>query len=206
MTDRLIPHLSDELLNEYLDAALAPSARSTAAAHLAACPACAERLSSLSVVFSELAKLPPAPLRRDLRAGVMAAVRAQRPTALRPLADPKRRPVQLVFGLQLLAAFALLAFAWPFLVPLAGLQRIFAPGLFDGLAAGLTGARLPSANLWPAVQGWLAGLGTQSALLFAIVPSPLVVGLVLLAAGLLWLLGNALLLRPNAAPRLRRLL
>ncbi len=206
MTDRLIPHLSDEQLNEYVDEALAPSARSAAAAHLATCPDCAARLSSLSLVFSELAQLPPAPLRRDLRAGVMAAVRAQRPTALRPLADPKRRPVQLVFGLQLLAAFALLAFAWPFLAPLAGLQRIFAPGIFGGLAAELTGAGLPSANLWPTVQGWLAGLGTQSALLFAVVPSPLVVGLVLLAAGLLWLLGNALLLRPNAAPRLRRLL
>ena len=204
MTDRLSPHLSDEALNEYLDEALAPAAQRAAAAHLAACAACSAHLSSLSVVFSELAQLPPAPLRRDLRARVMAAVHAQRPTALRPLADPKRRPVQLVFGLQLLAAFALLAFAWPFLAPLAGLERIFTPGLLGSLAAGFSGFTPSAGNVWLAIQSWLAGLGAQLPQLFAAIPSPLAVGLMLLATGLLWLLGNAFLLRPGAHTWTRR--
>ena len=204
MTDRLSPHLPDEVLNEYLDEALPPVARGAAAAHLATCQVCSARLASLGVVFSGLAQLPPAPLRRDLRAGVMAAVRAQRPTALRPLADPKRRPVQLVFGLQLLAAGALLAFAWPFVAPLAGLERFFTPGLLGSLTAGLAGAGPAAGNVWPAVQSWLAGLATQPAVPFAAALPPVAAGLVLAAAGLLWLLGNAFLLRPGAAPRLRR--
>src|SRR5262245_41052408 len=102
MTDLLGAHLADDLLNEYLDDALGPAARAAADAHRSTCPNCAARLACLIAVFSGLAELPPAPLGRDLRAGVMAVVRAQRPLILRPMADPERRPAQVVFGLQLL--------------------------------------------------------------------------------------------------------
>ena len=83
MIDQMNPHLSDETLNEFLDEALEGSARAAAAAPLAACAACSSRLEALSVVLSELEHLPAAPLGRDLRAGVMAAVRAERQAVMR---------------------------------------------------------------------------------------------------------------------------
>ena len=158
------------------------------------------------MVFGQLADLPPAPLGRDLRLGVMAAVRAQQPARLRPIADPQRPAVQLVFGLQVLAAIALLVFAWPFVANLAHPQQwigagVSGPGM---LASTLTQDWIGFSGLWPAVQHWLAIAVNQPAAPLAAVLSPAAAGLVLAAAGIFWLLGNALLLRPGAALRFRR--
>jgi anti-sigma factor RsiW len=206
MTERLNAHLADETLNEFLDRALAAPARATAAEHLATCAACTRRLEALQAVFSELADLPPAPLARDLRVGVMAAVRAQRPAQLRPIADPRRPAFQLIFGVQVLAALVLLAFAWPFAASLANPERLFGAGAFGSanLAAGLASAWVAFSGLWPAITGWLAGLANPPAMPWAAVLPPLAAGLILVAGGLLWLLGNALLLRPGSMAPLRR--
>ena len=205
MTERLNTHLTDETLNEYLDLALDLAAHDAAAAHLTSCAACATRLEALRAVFSGLADLPPAPLQRDLRAGVMAAVRAQRPAPLRPIADPKQPAFRLIFAVQVLAALALLAFAWPFLAGLAHPERLLGSGLStDTIAPGLASAWVSFSGLWPALQRWLATAVTQPDVPLAAWLPPLAATLVLVAGGLLWLLGNALLLRPRPGPRLRR--
>ena len=211
MTDSLHPHLADETLNEFLDQALEEPARAAAAEHLAACAACSTRLEALRVVFSELADLPPAPLGRDLRLGVLSAVRAQRPAQIRPIADPKRPAFQAIVALQLFATLALLAFAWPFAASLALPARLFgASGFGTGafgtgnIAANLAGAWMGFSGLWPALQHWLEAVATQAALPFAELLPPIAASVVLAAAGLFWLFGNALLLRPGPAPRLRR--
>ncbi len=198
------PHLSDETLNEFLDQALEGSVRSAAAAHLEACAACSARMQMLSAVFSDLADLPPAPLARDLRAGVLAAVRAQRPAKLRPIADPHQPAFKVIFGLQLLAAVALFGFAWPFVAGLTHPEQYLGAAWNQGtVTAAWAGARLEFSGLWPAFQAWLTTAAQTTWPLMA-VWQPAAAGLVLAAAGLFWLLGNALLLRPRPALRLRR--
>ena len=206
MTEAFRPHLTDETLNEFLDQALEAPARAAVAEHLATCAACSRRLEALRAVFSGLAELPPAPLGRDLRAGVLAAVRAQGPARLRPIADPKRPAFQAIFALQLLAALALLAFAWPFAASLTLPEQLLsANGLSTGnIAASLAYAWFGLSGLWPALQQWLASVAAQSAVPLADALPPIAAGVVLAAAGLFWLMGNALLLRPGPAPRMRR--
>ena len=204
MSDRVDQHLSDELLNEFLDGALDSTARAGVEAHLAACADCSARQEALGAVFARLATLPQAPLGRDLRSGVMAAVRAQSQTALRPIADPGRPAFQLVFGLQLLAALVLMAYAWPFLAGLAQLGPLIGPGDISRFVAQMAGAWLDFAGLWLALQRWLAIAATQPPLRAEMLLQPAVAGAVLIAGGGLWLLGNALLLWPRSAPRWRR--
>ena len=199
MTERLDPHLSDDTLNEYLDGALHSPARSAVEAHLAGCPACAARAAALSRVFTGLATLPDAPLSRDLRSSVMAAVRARPPLALRPIADPRRPAFRLVFILQSGLALGLLAFAWPFVMGHALALPPIVAGDLSGMLAGWIGAWVNPAGLWPALQNWAASDSAQLVLPNLVVLQPLVAGLVLAAAGALWVLGNALLLRHGPA-------
>jgi hypothetical protein len=204
MTDRPSTHLSEATLNEYVDQALGEPERAAVSAHLAGCPVCTERLAALRVLFVGLAELPSAPLGRDLRAGVLASLSAGRAAPLRPVADPRRPAVRWVFAAQLLAALLLLAFAWPFVAGAAHPER-WLGGLGPGaLAAGLAGAWISFTGAWPAAEHWLAGAASQPNLPLAALLPPVGAAAVLVAAGALWLLGNALLLRPGLAGRLGR--
>jgi anti-sigma factor RsiW len=204
MTDRVNPHLSNDTLNEFLDGALDGSARAEVEAHLAACRVCSARLEVLGAVFAGLASLPQLALGRDLRSGVMAAVRAQNQTALRPFADPRRPAIQVVFALQLLAALALIAFAWPFLASLAQPAPLIGSADINRFVAQLAGAWLDFGGLWLALERGLTSATAQPALPLEMLLQPVVAGLVLVGGGVLWLLGNALLLRPRPAFRWRR--
>src|SRR5690349_11666135 len=66
-------HLSDELLNEYLDNAL--SDRAAVQDHLAECADCAARLTALQTLFAEIESLPEVTLSRDLAAAVTLKVK-----------------------------------------------------------------------------------------------------------------------------------
>lgn len=204
MSNRVNPHVSDETLNEFLDGALEGSARAAVEAHLAGCRACSARLEALGAVFTGLATLPEAPLAHDLRAGVMAAVRAPSRVPLKPIADPRLFGFKLIFTLQLLAALVLLAFAWPFLAGQASLAPLIGAADITRFVAQVASAWLDFGGLWLALQHWLALAATQPAMPLEKFLQPAVAGLVLVAAGMLWLLGNALLLRPRPASRLRR--
>lgn len=69
MTD----HLTDEQLNEHLDAG---AGESSIARHLDACPACRARLEELRAVFTALESLPDLPLSRDLAPSILARLPA----------------------------------------------------------------------------------------------------------------------------------
>jgi anti-sigma factor RsiW len=203
MTEPPTPHLTDETLNEYLDDALDGGARSTAAAHLAGCAACAGRLDALRALFTGLETLPEAPLERSLTPGVMAYVRGSQrfvPAArLRTIADPSRPAFRLIFAVQTGLALALLAFAWPFVISQALPLPPVVAGDLAGLAAGWASGWPSPAGLWAAVQAWAAT--AQPALPRLTVLQPLAAGLLLILAGACWLVGNALLLRRSPTPR-----
>ena len=59
-----VDHLSDEILNEWLDEAVEPSARAAVEAHLAGCQDCAARLDTLRSLFVRLDTLPDLPPER----------------------------------------------------------------------------------------------------------------------------------------------
>lgn len=182
-------HLNDDQLNQYLDGVLDPGQVAGLEAHLAGCGDCQSRLTDLQALFSALEALPEAPLGRDLTPQVMAA--------LQPPPIPWRAG-RWVAAFQVATAVAVLLISWPLLqslVPPATTLQ-FQQALADwlnqtlaGLAAGLEAWRL-------AVTAWV-----QQALALAR-PSAYIPGFAanlwpwLAALGLLWLLGNGLLLGP----------
>jgi Putative zinc-finger len=65
-------HLTESLLNEYLDGALDPSGQQRVEAHLAACPECRAREEQLDQLFEALAGLTEQSLAHDLVSPVLA--------------------------------------------------------------------------------------------------------------------------------------
>jgi anti-sigma factor RsiW len=210
------PHLPDEVLNEYLDQALDGLAYAAAEAHLAACGQCAARLGELRAVFVNLGALPDQPLEHDLAPGVMAAVRRQ-PRVPLGRAQPARlqasrgRPMgsmAIVGALQVLAALVLLAFAWPFVAAFwATLPAPAFPPMTAQLASAvqrIVALMSDARALATVTQGLLQATAGQY--LSPGMPSlePGVVGLGLIGAGVVWLLGNALLLGGRLRSNLRR--
>src|SRR5688572_17009003 len=105
-------HLDDVLLNEYLDAALAPATRTEVETHLAHCPDCAARLMDLRALFADLEALPDLRLERDLTPTVLAVLhRRSQPQPL--TASPI---LGLIFALQAVFAISLLGLAAPLVV------------------------------------------------------------------------------------------
>jgi hypothetical protein len=64
-------HLSDSQLNEYLDGTLTANVRHTLGAHLGSCASCRMRLGEFQLVFDRLADLPEAPLSHDLKPDIL---------------------------------------------------------------------------------------------------------------------------------------
>ena len=179
-------HLAEETLNEYLDAALSPSARAAAETHLAVCPLCASRLETLRGLFAELEDLPEVRLARDLLPAVLMALPRR---ARLPL------PIRLVLLLQAPAALAILAWAWPALD-----NRVSLSGMFIVWEVSFSSAaRLPGilALQWSLWTQPLTRLTFPPLLSLHLDPPAFLLGLTLSSACLLWLVGNGLLLRPR---------
>ena len=161
-------HLTEELLNEYLDNALAPAARTDAEVHLATCVACRDELESLRSLFAEIESLPNVPLERDLTSAVMAQIGIK-------VAVP--RPLGWALIVQGLAALVMLASLWP-LLDLSALQ-------------------LPLASLtWPTLPPLpdFSSIFALPSFSLQLDPPALLLALTLISACLLWLVGNGLLL------------
>jgi hypothetical protein len=200
-------HPTDDQLNEYLDGALDPQQVQRIDRHLAECPACARRLEELRTLFSELAELPDEPLGRDLAPGVVAALRTRRTPAWRGW---------VMLAVQLAAAGALVGVAWSWLTAQAGRLGLAVPtlpvlrpaypvhlfGLFTAfntalLQAGQTlQAALRVTLPVPRLPGWLNSLAPPW--------QPWQAGLLIAAAGLLWLVGNTILFKPTSQHLERR--
>jgi len=196
------PHLTDEALNEYLDAALPPDERADAAAHLKHCLPCTTRLDALRALFTDLAALPDLPLTRDLAPAVLKALPAQAPAPTRA-----RRPAgPWLLGAQLIVAVVIGVLAWPLLA--TSLATITIPTDLAALATGWL-TRLPAFTpaAWLAdAQSWLFSLLPNVALNFdfGTTLTPLLIGAAVAGAAALWLVGNALLLRRSLTTLIRR--
>ena len=71
-------HLTETLLNEYLDNTLDETARREVEIHVAACTECRAQLEDLASVFNLLATLPEEALARDLTPGILAHIPQKR--------------------------------------------------------------------------------------------------------------------------------
>lgn len=174
-------HLTEETLNEYLDHALSPAARAEADVHLAACAACATELESLRTLFAAITSVPEAALERNLAPTVVSrlgVVRAGVP-----------QPVWWALAAQGLVTLVILAS----LLPLVDFSALTLPPI------PLTWPTLPP---MPDISS-LFILPSLSSLHFN--PSTLLLVLLIVSAGLLWLVGNGLLLLlPRTASLKRR--
>ncbi|MBI4674039.1 MAG: zf-HC2 domain-containing protein [Chloroflexi bacterium] len=165
-------HLDTRTLNLYLDDALDAALRADADAHLAECAACRAELEQLREVFAVFETWRNEPIPRDVSVAVMARVRG------RPA--PFLRAQWGIVALAVQAALAALLIAWGMPLVLRSVTGLPIPALgapaFDW--SGLQFAMPFEVNIalpLPAVSSWVWAL-------------------VLLGAGIFWLVGNRLVL------------
>ncbi len=172
-------HLSDELLNEYLDNALAD--RAQVEGHLVQCADCAARLAALQALFAEIGSLPEEAFVRDLAATVTRRVRGS---------STLPRWLTLTMGLQAAAALIAIVIAAPFVIEFASssMPALQTPSLAE------TFIQLQSQ--------WIMWFDTLSQFEMPAMPeipvlevSSLYFLLTLAGASMFWLVGNGLLLR-----------
>lgn len=176
-------HLTDDTLNEYIDNALAPASRAEVDAHLAVCATCSAELDVLRALFAQIESLPEVALQRDLAPAVVGRlpIRAQMP-----------RPVRWVLVAQGVAALVILAA----LLPLLDFSALQLPTLS------------PNWFILPALPTFSDLLARNSltlpSLSLPIDLPALSLVLLLVSAGLLWLIGNGLLLLLPRTTSLKR--
>ncbi len=100
-------HISDNLLNEYLDQQLDTAVHERLTAHLTTCNDCQLRLSEAEQLFATLDALPEIPLMGDLSRQVVARLTAE----FKP--RPLPRWIFPVIVLQMIGALALSIWLWP---------------------------------------------------------------------------------------------
>lgn len=172
-------HLTEETLNEYLDHALPPVARAEADAHLADCAVCAAELESLRVLFTEIESVPEAALERNLAPAVVAQISTSR------------------VGVPRLVSWALVIQGIATLVVLASLSLLADFSALTLPPIPLTWPTLPPV---PDVASWFM-LPSFS---FNFNPPVFLLVLLIVSAGLLWLVGNGLLLLLPRTTSLKR--
>jgi anti-sigma factor RsiW len=172
-------HLSDELLNEYLDHEIRD--RASIEEHLAACVDCAARLASLEALFTNLDSLPEMVLSRDLAAPVMLQVRG---SGFLP------RWLTLTVVLQAALALGVIALTAPFVIEFAATSM---PTLQP---PSLTEVFVQAQSQW---MVWLDALSQFEMPVVPTIPLAEVSSLSFLFAlagvSMVWLVGNGLLLR-----------
>jgi len=174
-------HLSDETLNEYLDAALAAAQQADAQSHLAACPACAMRLSEFQNLFTELEAMPDLAL--DLNLAPVIVTRLGRPAALPGY-------LRWLAFFQLATAGLALALGWQLIRAIFPLEM---PPQFSALAAGFSGLVAADLNLLSSLPKFSFEIPSPGLDLPA---TTLTIAIV--SVSLLWLAGNGLLLTPRS--------
>jgi anti-sigma factor RsiW len=190
-------HLSEELLNMYVDGELSTRERNLVEAHLTSCNACQDELSALQQLFVALDDLGPAAA-PDLVPSVLKRVGS--PPHPRAVAGGLRALPWLTAALQAIAVLALLVWGWSHLADLW--SAVNGSLLPETVSAALSRVSAWASTQWTTLSAWprtvwtetqagLARLSTSTNLPFPQTQ------LVMLAAVLVvvWLLGNALLLR-----------
>ncbi len=188
MTQLKPDHLSDELLNEYLDDAVQPELRSAIDSHIGACASCRQRLGELQAVFVALKELPDFELERDLAPEITATVQ--------PMGAPWWAGQMLVL-FQVIVTLSLLVSLWSFFA--RSIKSV--PVTSWMLPFNVTVASLES---WITAQ-WAAWTVSGSvsmnrtlelfgSLSFPELPA-ITLWLTIIVMSSLWLIGNGLLLR-----------
>ena len=187
-------HLTPDLLNLYLDDQLELSARAAADAHLNGCAQCRSELAALRAISVALDALQPEPLPIDLTPQVLARI-----------APARRHWRDAVAGALLGAQVVLAALLAGWLAPtVSGWRRDDlsawpGPSALDRGSALLTWLNARTGEF----QAALVGLArTGSAPFVGITPAQWI--LVVVAVGVVWLVGNRLLLAVPDAPRRRQ--
>lgn len=172
-------HLTDELLNEYLDNELAD--RAQVEEHLSACADCAARLTALQILFTELDSLPEETLSHNIAARFL-------PRPSLPAALP--RSLRLTVTLQAVIAIVAMVFAAPFVM------QFLSPYLVAVQMPSFTEMVIQAQSQW---MIWLDALSTfQMPTLPQLPPleiSTIMLAITLAGVSMLWLVGNGLLLR-----------
>lgn len=193
-----LTHLTGETLFARLDGRLEPAQAAAAEAHLAACAACAEQAESFRRLFSDLAAVPDLEAPAGLAAPVLAAIRAR--SAETTLRLPSA--IRIAAALQLAAAVGIFLLLGPQIVGMieTGPGLPDPVGWLDSLVQWF--ARLPGlAASWTLpVRAWLEQLQPPAFSSFhfdadALLPSIAALLPLIASSGLLWLVGNALLIR-----------
>jgi hypothetical protein len=202
-------HLTEEQLNLYLDDEPSAVERASVEAHLADCDACRAELASLQTLFAALNALQPETLTTDLTPFVLQEIPSERRRAVRRWRISWLIPVLQGVGIVLLLGFGWSALAMRYdalaqRIPVDAVRATWADTLtWEEALWTTTVARwqtwwaelladvldLP-ATLGQAIRRWpqLPDLGLTT-------PQIIALGL---AAALVWLVGNSILLRTNA--------
>ena len=191
--DALSVHPAELELHALLDDELRPEERMRIEGHLAACPACSQRLRNAQALFARIESMPEMTVGHDLSRPVVSSLRGV----------SSRVPVLGVLGLQSLAAVALIWAAGDRLARwLAPLAQVELPGPALAGWATLIGAlwaiRLPATGFQLDPAGWLPLL-RQSLPDLRPAPDWILWGLLALGA---WVLVNGLLLRAERERRM----
>ena len=196
-------HLSDELLNTYLGQMLDEVTQQSVEAHLTMCEQCSAQLSELEILFSTLVDLPDMPLTHDLTPGVL-----ERLPKVAPIPALWRQPA---FLMQSLLTIILLAVNMPILRELGQQaimwrKKILLPTLqllqFPSLSKIVT--QLTPLLSWK--PQFSLTLPELSFTLPTLPPLPVsldanIVLMLVLSAGMLWMIGNFSLLRSKPEVR-----
>ncbi len=183
-----ITHITDDLLNEYLDQELDQIQRAEVESHLNICSECTAQANQLRALFNEIESLPDAKLERDLSKVIVAA--ANRRVAFAPL-------LWLIFAAQAVAAVVVFAVVGSLVTPLIqqtlDVNAIIAQR-FEMLTMEWTN-RVSESQI--ALEQTLQTL-TQPLPLEVPV---LMIALLIAAVSLLWITGNGLLITSLARRR-----
>lgn len=189
-------HLSEDFLNMYLDGELGIEECSHVEAHLVACAACRAELRALQRLFVALEELRTAPTPApDLVPGVLAQVGARQMAS--------GLGMWLVYALQGVTPLALLILAWAWLgsywVPVLDILTSEVPGeaWTEAVAWMATQWALLCTwlgEVWTDIQRWGSHLSSLDGLGLSLSQ----VAIVGAALTILWLVGNAALLRRAA--------
>ncbi len=189
-------HLADDGLFEYLDQELSPESRQKIETTLAECAECQERLLEIRRLFGEIESLEAIDLERDLVSAVMVRVPGE--TGFRTLPN-----LSASLSLQSLVAVLILAASLPALLQqasiteLAGMVQVNNRLLLETLQGGLAAVMEIVTQLRVGLEAVLSetvALQTGPIELVLILP-------LLISTGLLWLVGNGILLRNLSSRR-----
>ena len=185
------PHLSDEMIYEYLEGRLNPENSAEVERHRTICEPCSARWLMFERLFNDLENLPDMPLNKDFSDPVLKA--------LRPSLTLPRTWGWALAG-QIALTGVVLVLALPFLLQSEWFQTV--GGLGEDLSSQLL-------NHWAALFGqgkeFLTGFTDPLAKLIDNLQNPnlslsiLPLIPVLIATGVLWLVGNGLLLREQGS-------